>query len=80
MAISKHFIGEAIEPIAEAMDTRRMATGEPGLPMRSAGAAKNTRSRKSSINGARPAPARPEATSDTSASTGIASAPPPGPK
>ncbi|HUT36316.1 MAG TPA: DUF6504 family protein [Planctomycetota bacterium] len=32
--MSKHFIGEAIEPIAEAMDTRRMAAGEPGLPMR----------------------------------------------
>ena len=31
--MSKHFVGEAIEPIAEAMDTRRMAAGEPGLPM-----------------------------------------------
>jgi hypothetical protein len=32
--MGKQFIGEAIEPIAEAMDTRRMARGEPGLPMR----------------------------------------------
>ncbi len=32
--MGRQFIAEAIEPIAEAMDTRRMATGEPGLPMR----------------------------------------------
>ncbi len=28
------FIGEPIEPVIETMDTRRMATGEPGLPRR----------------------------------------------
>ena len=28
----EEFIGEAIEPVAETMDTRRMARGEPGLP------------------------------------------------
>jgi len=32
--LAKHFVGEPIEPIAESMDTRRMATGGPGLPMR----------------------------------------------
>lgn len=32
--MNKHFIGEPIEPVIESMDTRRMATGEPGLPMR----------------------------------------------
>ncbi len=34
MAQGKRFVGEPIEPIGETMDTRRMATGEPGLPMR----------------------------------------------
>ena len=32
--MGKHFIGEPIKPIADTMDTRRMATGEPGLPRR----------------------------------------------
>ena len=32
--MSEEFIGERIEPAREALDTRRMAVGEPGLPTR----------------------------------------------
>jgi len=32
--MKKQFVGERIDPVAEAMDTRRMARGEPGLPRR----------------------------------------------
>ena len=30
--MAKQFISEAIAPVAQTMDTRRMARGEPGLP------------------------------------------------
>lgn len=30
--MGKRFVGEPIEPVRDAMDTRRMAIGEPGLP------------------------------------------------
>jgi hypothetical protein len=30
--VSEEFISEAIQPVAETIDTARMATGEPGLP------------------------------------------------
>ena len=31
-AMTKRFVSEAIEPVVETCDTRRMAAGEPGLP------------------------------------------------
>ena len=32
--MDERFIGEPIRPVPAAMDTRRMARGEPGLPLR----------------------------------------------
>jgi phosphoribosylglycinamide formyltransferase-1 len=32
--VSTQFVGEIIEPVAESLDARRMARGEPGLPRR----------------------------------------------
>jgi len=32
--MTSEFVGESIEPVAEAIDSARMATGEPGLPRR----------------------------------------------
>jgi phosphoribosylglycinamide formyltransferase-1 len=32
--MARQFVSEAIEPVADAMETRRMARGEPGLPRR----------------------------------------------
>ena len=32
--MARQFVSEAIQPVAEAMSTRRMARGEPGLPAR----------------------------------------------
>ena len=30
--MAEHFVGEAIQPVVETIDTARMAAGEPGLP------------------------------------------------
>jgi hypothetical protein len=31
-AVAEEFVGETIQPVAETIDTRRMAAGGPGLP------------------------------------------------